>query len=218
MDRQGCNKNRNTSLLSGFLLLVALLFVATPGHTGSVNQGGSYRPAGKHYYYPDHGFSPYNYQSTGDFANRPMVIPPTVPVLKQPAYFYMQGPKAQQVLPQHVKMVNHLPPSPPRYNPQQAQMPTQQQPAATGAVQPMVSNLPKQNYSLHVGSFLVYSKAGKVAEKIASLGLKTYNKEVAAEGIRYLQLRVGPFASKEEMRQAAVLLDNNKIKNRIAVR
>ncbi|MBF0272588.1 MAG: hypothetical protein HQL98_11065 [Magnetococcales bacterium] len=45
-----------------------------------------------HIYYPDTARSFYDYQNTGAFANRPMVIPPTVPILTQPAYLYVENP------------------------------------------------------------------------------------------------------------------------------
>jgi hypothetical protein len=224
MDRHGCSKNHNRAPISGFLLLLAILLFSAPGYTGPNDQdGGSYRPSGKYYYYPDHNNSPYNYQSTGDFANRPMVIPPSVPVMKQPAYYYMDGPKANQMNTQqqngfrgrgYPQQHNPQQYNPQHYNPQQA-MPQQQQPVTPGY--PAMQGQ-KASYSLHVGSFLVYSKADDLDKKIKELGLKSYRKEVAAEGIRYMQLRVGPFSTKEDMQKAATLLDTNKIKNRIAIR
>ncbi|MBF0191555.1 MAG: hypothetical protein HQL99_10530 [Magnetococcales bacterium] len=45
-----------------------------------------------HIYYPDTARSFYDYQDSGAFANRPMVIAPTVPILTQPAYLYVENP------------------------------------------------------------------------------------------------------------------------------
>ncbi|MBF0438693.1 MAG: hypothetical protein HQL93_06175 [Magnetococcales bacterium] len=44
-------------------------------------------------YYPTTAHSFYDYQSTGAFAGRPMVIPPSIPVVTQPAYLYMEAPQ-----------------------------------------------------------------------------------------------------------------------------
>jgi cell division septation protein DedD len=255
MDRQGWKTNRNTRPSLGFLLLLALLlFSAVPGYAGTNGSSDlNYQPAGKYYYYPDHNFSPYNYQSTGDFANQPMVIPPSVPVMRQPAYYYMDGPKARQVInnpsyypqpapyygmaPQQYaprqaqqyaprQAQQYAPRQAQQYAPQQSQqqMSPQNHPAllpqnqqAMAPNHPAMNN-PARTYSLHVGSFLVYSKADELDRKIKELGLKSYRKEMAAEGIHYMQLRVGPFQSKQEMKQAAALLDSKKIKNRIAIR
>ncbi|MBF0629127.1 MAG: hypothetical protein HQL91_12995 [Magnetococcales bacterium] len=50
-----------------------------------------------HLYYPDSARPFYDYQDSGSFAGRPMVIPPTVPILTQPAYFYVNSPKTPVV-------------------------------------------------------------------------------------------------------------------------
>jgi cell division septation protein DedD len=238
MDRQGCNKTVGTLPLSGLLLLLAILTLSNPSYAGStdLNQK-NHRPAGKHYYYPDHNFSPYNYQSTGDFANRPMVVPPSVPVFRQPAYYYMDGPQARRVVqPSPHQVVIQPVPSLPQQNragqtamvPPQLpqQQPPQQQTHPANVRPPQQAMAPNpapvqqgqaESYSLHVGSFLVYDKADGVDNKVKALGLNSFRREVAAEGIRYLQLHVGPFQSKDEMKQAAKLLDDNQIKNRIMV-
>ncbi len=217
MERHGNKPGLKKAFLSGITLAAAISLFSMPANAGPDGQGSStYRPSSKHYYYPDHYNSPYNYQSTGDFADHPMVVPPKVPVMKQPAYFIMDGPKARQVINTPNGKVY-----PNQVQPQKAAMP--QQNAVSQPKQEIAPGYPAMqakdaSYSLHVGSFLVYSKADELEKKITELGLKSYRKEVAAEGIRYLQLRVGPFRNKDEMRQAATLLDNNKIKNRIALR
>jgi cell division septation protein DedD len=243
MDRQG-NTHRHTAPIAGLLLLVAILLFSAPSYAGPFGQKETvYRPPSTHYYSPDKN-SDYTYQSTGNFAKHPVVMPKNVPVISQNAYYYMTAPPADKINiqsypPQSVGGV--MMSTPPRYStqqfrrpqniaPRQQQMAPQQYPAPRvgmgqqpylaprQAIQPNTGNMPTQSYSLHVGSFLVYSKADGLDEKIKTLGLKSYRKEVAAEGIRYLQLRVGPFRTKAEMRQAATLLDENKIKNRIAIR
>lgn len=243
MDRKGCKKYYNKSTLSGALLLLPVLLFASPGYSESdqQSQGTIHRPAGKHYYYPDHYFSPYSYQSTGDFADRPMVTPPSVPVMKQPAYFYMNGPQARQVLPsyaqrpyssmswqpqqaaptpnypQQYQAPNLAQPPlmpPPQYRPQTMQQPQPQTQQHTGQSAKGVGN----SYSLHVGSFLVYSKADEIINKLKDLGLNPYRREVSAEGIRYLQVHVGPYNSKDELKKVSALLDKNKIRNRVALR
>ncbi|MBF0453770.1 MAG: hypothetical protein HQL72_03005 [Magnetococcales bacterium] len=304
MDRPG-NKNLSTSAPLGLLFLVTILLFTTAGQADSDKQTHeTYRTPGKHYYYPNHYFSPYNYQSSGDFAERPMVIPPTVPVFNQPAYFHMTGPAARRATPQpnyyqgfapvaphynpyqrgplsylgtqgypQASRVPHYPqqygvphypqqygaphypqqPRAPQYPqhsmapqyPQHSMVPQhpqamapQRYPAMNSAqpqpMMPQAQNQPQQHqamalnspqreteqqtFSLHVGSFLVYSKADEVEQKLKELGVESYRQEVTKEGIRYLQLHAGPFPSKEVMKQASQLLESNQIKNRVVVR
>ncbi|MBF0446938.1 MAG: SPOR domain-containing protein [Magnetococcales bacterium] len=249
MDRPESHANRNRSPFSGFLFLTtALLFGAVLGvETAQAQDVEVYRSPGKHYYVPDHYFSPYNYQSTGDFTKRPMVIPPSVPVFNQPAYFIMDGPQAVPSAPiDHTQFIGRSQPvanlsqqsgylpQQPGYAaaPQQAapQMATQspygyaQQPVGmTTASHPQSGGYsfapvsPKQTYTLHVGSFLIYSQADAIEQQVLALGLTPIRKEVEAEGIRYLQLHVGPFSDPKSVKQIADKLDENQIKNRIVV-
>ncbi|MBF0357618.1 MAG: SPOR domain-containing protein [Magnetococcales bacterium] len=222
------------------MLFSTLSYAGPFGKTETV-----YRPPSMHYYSPDKN-PEYTYQSTGNFAKHPVVMPKNVPVISQNAYYYMTAPQTDQINiqsypPQSVGGI--MMSTPPRYStqqtmrphnrvPMQQQMAPQQHHAPRAGIapqqylaprQPMMGqantgNMATQSYSLHVGSYLVYSKADELEEKVKALGLKSYRKEVAAEGIRYLQLRVGPFRTKTEMRQAAAILNENKIKNRIAIR
>ncbi|MBF0195408.1 MAG: SPOR domain-containing protein [Magnetococcales bacterium] len=253
MDRKG-NKFFNTKSISGFLLLLSLLLLSNSSYaeTGNRRDDG-YRAPEKHYYYPAND-APFTYESTGKFANQPVVIPHNVKSLKRQDYYEIVAPPPRQVpmaqYPQQ-PIGRNMAPGYPQYpqlspaeqamvpqfqiNPptpkQQAIRPQYKRPAPsqrqamqhpqTRPTTPPGYNAPvntPRTYSLHVGSFLIYSQADALEAKVKALGLKPYRKEVAAEGIRYLQLRVGPFRTKKEMRKAASLLNSNKIKNRIAIR
>ncbi|MBF0212707.1 MAG: hypothetical protein HQM00_03975 [Magnetococcales bacterium] len=72
--------------------------VSVVGATGSVNGKKVVGKGADHIYYPDVARSFYDYQNTGAFAGRPMVIPPTVPIITQPAYYYTTAPTPEVVL------------------------------------------------------------------------------------------------------------------------
>lgn len=238
----------------GMGMFLVALFLSSPGYANLLyHKEITYRPASTYYYYPDHYTSPYNYQSTGDFANRPLVIPPSVPVLRQPDRYYVGNPyrplsKGVYLAPTYGQSVYNQPVygqaafgqpalnqpvfrqpvfGPPAYgirpmlNPPAPMSPVPHPSIVGGFVYPPKA-LPvrsmDQGLFLHVGSFLVYEKAGSIEKKVQALGLKTARKEVSAEGIRYLKLLVGPFQTKEKMKQAAALLDENEITNRVEVR
>ncbi|NGZ06945.1 MAG: hypothetical protein G8237_11380 [Magnetococcales bacterium] len=90
---------RMTALCSA---LVMALVSAPAGHAAS-GQIATHTPArqtgsgSQHIYYPDTARSFYDYQETGAFAFRPMVIPPTVPILTQPAYLIVNAPAEETI-------------------------------------------------------------------------------------------------------------------------
>ncbi|MBF0261602.1 MAG: hypothetical protein HQL97_07225 [Magnetococcales bacterium] len=51
----------------------------------------------RHIYYPDTARSFFDYQDTGAFVGRPMVIPPTLPILTQPTHLVIHMPAPDPV-------------------------------------------------------------------------------------------------------------------------
>ena len=63
-------------------------------------------------------------------------------------------------------------------------------------------------FSVHIGSFLVYSDTEAMASQVAAYGVPTYWKNISANDIPYQQLFAGPFADSEAATQTASLLRN----------
>lgn len=92
---------RHQMLIVCVLALVMTLIGAdihAAGNENSTAQKISHPVSGSRYiYYPATAVPYFNYQNTGAYAARPMVIPPTLPIITQPEYIYMEVPQIPNV-------------------------------------------------------------------------------------------------------------------------
>lgn len=92
------NMLRQNGLICGampFALVIALI-VANPcaaSHETSPSKKEPSITGSQYVYYPDKAKNYFNYENTGAFVARPMVIPLTLPIITQPTYLYMDTPE-----------------------------------------------------------------------------------------------------------------------------
>ncbi|GAB0058960.1 hypothetical protein SIID45300_03320 [Candidatus Magnetaquicoccaceae bacterium FCR-1] len=92
------------TLAIGFGAAVFVLWsVSAEAGNASVDKTGVKKPekssasGSRHIYYPDTARSFFDYQDTGAFAGRPMVIPPTLPIISQPTHLVIHMPAPDPV-------------------------------------------------------------------------------------------------------------------------
>ncbi len=88
-------KKENSTLYVMALTLFIAWTTATPCDAASAKsneQSTTPHHDASYIYYPATAEPYYDYQSSGAFANRPMVLPPTLPIVTQPAYLYTTAP------------------------------------------------------------------------------------------------------------------------------
>ncbi|MBF0181432.1 MAG: hypothetical protein HQM03_15525 [Magnetococcales bacterium] len=87
---------------AGVLALVVALTGMRTGEAGSETSGKRIRAINRetnsdYIYYPVEAQSYFQYEDTGFFAPRPMVVQRRLPVITQPAYFYAETPRIPPV-------------------------------------------------------------------------------------------------------------------------
>lgn len=208
-DRKGMNmgfpevKRPKISVLVCGLAMV-LLVQASPAlaanSAGSISTDAvpEQRPLREFIYYPNYAQSAYNYQATGDFVGTPMVIPPSVPVIRQPSQMIVQAPP---LLP--LPLLEGVAPPPQQ-----------------GVVQVPPNVVPSQvaakGFSLHVGSFMDSANADLLLQQVQSAGVQAYRRPMSYNGMVWEQIHAGPFASYEQVAQISkVLQDRLQIQGRV---
>lgn len=166
------------------------------------------RPLREFIYYPNYAQSPYNYQSTGDFAATPMVIPPSLPVIQQPSAMIVDAPPLGSGAPPG-SVGLELPPPPPVQR-----MVTPGGPAFVNGTPP--PGQPGRGYSLHVGSSIDSTHADQLLQQVTTAGIPAYRRPMSYNGLNWEQIHAGPFDSYEKVTQVAKLLqDQLQIQGRI---
>lgn len=187
--------------ISAFFFGMAVVFVAhvalaqAPGGSGKALTDATpeEKPLREFIYYPNYAQSPYNYQSTGDFAGTPMVIPSSVPIIRQPSHYIVEAPQS-------------LPPPPPA-----AVMAPQRVSAAAGATGPAYASSDYRGagtFSLHVGSSMDPANAGLLVQQVNNVGVQAYRRPMSYNGLSWEQIHAGPFDSYEKTSQVARLLQD----------
>ncbi|MBF0435524.1 MAG: SPOR domain-containing protein [Magnetococcales bacterium] len=165
------------------------------------------KPLREFIYYPNYAQSPYNYQSTGDFAMTPMVIPPSVPVLRQPSAMIVDAPPLGSGAPPGGVGLE-LPPPP--------SMPRVAAAAGPAFVGGGIPGQPGKGYSLHVGSSIDAAHADLLMQQVTTAGIPAYRRPMSYNGLNWEQIHAGPFESYEKVTQVAKLLqDQLQIQGRI---
>ncbi|MBF0422457.1 MAG: hypothetical protein HQL73_05640 [Magnetococcales bacterium] len=195
-------------------VILAVMFLAIP-LTSAVAGSGTVkvrpdarpdeRPLREFIYYPNYAQSAYNYQSTGDFAAVPMVLPPSVPIIQQPAALIVQAPPLGSGAPPGGGVRAAAPPPPPT-------MAAVSAPAMVGGGMIQAG----KSYSLHVGSSIDSSHADLLLRQVGSAGIPAYRRPMAYKDLTWEQIHAGPFDSYEKASQVAKQLQKKfQIQGRI---
>ncbi|MBF0602696.1 MAG: SPOR domain-containing protein [Nitrospirae bacterium] len=179
---------------------VPVLAAGGPGNI-STDAAPEQKPLREFIYYPNYAQSPYHYQSTGDFYATPMVIPSSVPVVRQPSQIIVQAPPLQPL-----PLEGFGPPQPVVAQQSVVQSPPH---AAPGQV-------PAKGFSLHVGSFMDSANADLLLQQVTSAGVPAYRRPMSYNGTVWEQIHAGPFDNHEQVTQISkVLQDRLQIQGRV---
>jgi len=189
------------SAVSAAVFGLAMVFLVAPALAGSgaavsPEATPEKRPLREFIYYPNYAQSPYNYQSTGDFAATPMVIPPSVPVIQQPAQLIVQAPPPLPPLAMEMGM------------PQQVVMGG---PSGGGNGLQTVKN----SAPMSAGS-MDSAHADLLMRQVTNSGVPAYRRPMSHNGMTWEQIHAGPFDSHDKVTHVAKLLqDRLQIQGRI---
>lgn len=184
-----------------FLIQAAPVLAADGASNTSTDAAPEKKPLREFIYYPNYAQSPYHYQSTGDFYATPMVIPSSVPVVRQPSQIIVQAPPLLPL-------------------PLEGFGPPPQVVARQGVVQSPPNAAPSQastkGFSLHVGSFMDSANADLLLQQVTSAGVPAYRRPMSYNGTVWEQIHAGPFDSYEQVTQVSkVLQDRLQIQGRV---
>ncbi|MBF0149140.1 MAG: hypothetical protein HQL84_03755 [Magnetococcales bacterium] len=169
------------------------------------------KPLREFIYYPNYAQSPYNYQSTGDFARTPMVIPSSVAVIQQPSEIIVDVPPPLPPPPPVAVGGLEMPPPPVAMGTPVPRGPLGNGPAMVGMQPP-----PGHGFSLHVGSSMDATHADLLLQQVTGTGIPAYRRPMSYNGLTWEQIHAGPFDSYEKVTQVAKMLqDRLQIQGRI---
>ncbi|MBF0108558.1 MAG: hypothetical protein HQL76_05230 [Magnetococcales bacterium] len=212
-------------LISGLAMILLVLGGSVHADGGSpkgmTDATPEVKPLREFIYYPNYAQSPYNYQSTGDFAHTPLVIPSSVPVIQQPSHLIVEGPPPMPPLPA-VATAPALPQSPAILGTPGLSQPS----TALGTLPPSTNGMvlgpngpsmpPMRGFSLHVGSSMDATHADLLMRQIIDAGVPGYRRPMSFKGLTWEQVHAGPFESHEKVTEVAKLLQERlQIQGRI---